>query len=207
MTVQRAYRPLKPCVALALLVCLICTASGCDPVTRQKVLVSVLDGYPSLPPVAELCREHEERALAACLKKETIATASLPVLAQRSVHAPYAEKRCNDCHRADKGSGGGGDEEGLLVKPRDELCFVCHKDLLAKPFHHGPAAVGDCLACHLPHDSTNPALLNTSKDTLCGKCHVERRRAARMHDQFAEKGMACASCHDPHSGDSSYFLK
>lgn len=203
---KRNYPRLNPCFCLALLACLVWTASGCDPVTRHKVLVSVLDGYPSLPPVEELCREHEERAKVACLNKKTIVDSLLPAADKNSVHSPYEEKRCNDCHRENKGTGGG-DEEGLLVKPREALCFVCHKDIIAKPFQHGPAAVGDCLACHLPHDSKYPSLLNVSKEALCAKCHVERRKAARMHDQFAEKGMACVSCHDPHAGDSSYFLK
>ncbi len=191
---------------LALLACLVWSASGCDPVTRHKVLVSVLDGYPSLPPVEELCREHEELTKASGLKKETTGEVVLPATDQNSVHSPYEEKRCNDCHRENKGEGGG-DEEGLLVKPREELCFVCHKNIIAKPFQHGPAAVGDCLACHLPHDSKYPALLSVSKDALCKKCHMERRKAARMHEQFVEKDMACVSCHDPHAGNTSYFLK
>lgn len=181
-------------------------ACGCDHVTRHKVLVSVLDGYPTLPPVEELCREQEQRVMEAYLRKEPPVTASKVNAPQRSQHRPFMEKRCNDCHRADKG-GASSSEEGLLVKPREELCFVCHKDLLKGKFHHGPAAVGDCLACHLPHDSANPSLLVASKETLCAKCHTERRLAARMHDQFVQKDLPCVNCHDPHSGESPYFLK
>lgn len=198
-------RPIITFSAKFLLLCLVLAAAcGCDHVTRHKALVSILDGYPSLPPVEQLCQEYEERALAACLKQQAV---SAPLaLSKRSEHLPYQEKRCNDCHQANKG-GGDSSDEGLLVKPREELCFLCHKDLLSRPFHHGPAAVGDCLACHLPHDSGNPALLVLPKETLCAKCHSERRLAGRMHDQFVEKGMPCVNCHDPHSGDSSYFLK
>lgn len=193
-------------IRYAVLFPLLLAPAACDPVTRHEVLVSVLDGYPSLPPAEELCREHEARALAACLKKETVARGPSLEATERSEHRPFREKRCNDCHVADKGSGAAS-EEGLLVKPREELCLLCHKNLLSKPFQHGPAAVGECLACHLPHDSQNPSLLVLNKDSLCLKCHVERRRASGMHDLFAQKGMACATCHDPHSGDSTFFLK
>jgi predicted CXXCH cytochrome family protein len=179
--------------------------AGCDPLTRHKTLVSVLDGYPSLPPVEELCRDYEARALQACLSQKTIAKKPAVAAQARSQHLPYLEKRCEECHPADKNSGGAG--EGLLVKSREELCFICHKDMLTRKFQHGPAAVGDCLACHLPHDSENSSLLVQSKETLCAKCHTERRRAARMHDEFVAKALNCVSCHDPHSGDAPYFLR
>ncbi|NTV50416.1 MAG: cytochrome C [Geobacteraceae bacterium] len=199
------YLRMNPYFYLVLLGCLLLTASGCDPVTRHKVVTSVLDGYPALPPVEELCREHEERAKIACLNK-TAPDSSLSEQAKGSVHVPYEEKRCNDCHNESKGADGG-QKDALLIKPKEELCFVCHKDILDKPFQHGPAAVGDCVACHLPHDSIYPALLNVSKESLCTKCHVERRKAARMHDQFVEKGLTCESCHDPHAGNTYFFLK
>ncbi|KAB0669072.1 cytochrome C [Oryzomonas sagensis] len=191
---------------LALSVCLIWLVTGCDPVTRHKALTSILDGYPTLPPVEEICREHEERAKAVCLQQKTASVPLSPTAARGSEHNPYKEKLCNSCHKADKGGGSGG-EDGLLIKPREYLCVTCHKDLLTKRFQHGPAAVGDCLACHLPHTSANPALLNTKKEALCVKCHTERRKAVRMHDLFVEKGITCDNCHDPHSGDSMYFLK
>ena len=102
-----------------------------------------------------------------------------------SSHPPYEEKRCNDCH----GTGGGVGSD--LVKPKNELCFMCHPDILANPRAHGPAAVGDCLACHLPHDSPNSSLLIKPRSEICGRCHQEKRLAAAMHDRFVEKGMAC----------------
>ncbi|WP_085811892.1 cytochrome c3 family protein [Geoanaerobacter pelophilus] len=187
-----------------LLACL--AACGCDPVARQKALVTVLPGWPTFPAVEEVCRDHAERESAARREKEAVALDASNAPAKRSEHLPFAEKRCNDCHNSNQGAGSAS-EEGLLVKPREELCFGCHKDLLDRPFHHGPAAVGDCLACHLPHDSANPALLVLSKEKLCAKCHTERRRAQRMHDRFVEKGLNCIGCHDPHSGSTTYFLK
>ncbi|GFO64766.1 cytochrome c [Geomonas paludis] len=179
---------------------------GCDPVTRHQVLVSVLDGYPTLPPVEDLCRDSAAQAVEAALKKQEVVAAAAGQAPVRSTHLPYLEKRCNDCHKADKSASDAGDEGGLLKSP-EELCFMCHKGLLNKPFHHGPAAVGECLACHLPHDSENAALLVLGKDGLCKKCHTEARAAARMHAQFSDKNMPCINCHDPHSGDTRFFLK
>ncbi|GFE59860.1 cytochrome c [Geobacter sp. AOG2] len=197
---------LRRALCCALSAGLIWSVTGCDPLTRHKALTSILDGYPTLPPVEELCKEHVERVKAAALKDQANAAPALSAAVRGSEHSPYKEKRCNDCHKADKGGASGG-EEGLLVTSRENLCFTCHKDLLTKPFQHGPAAVGDCLACHLPHTSAYPSLLTTNKAALCAKCHTERRKAARMHDLFAEKGIACDNCHDPHAGDSAYFLK
>lgn len=204
MKAQPARRRSVPGQVLLLLFCL--AACGCDPALRQKVLVTVLPGWPTFPTVEEVCRDQAERVEAERREKKVAAVDAGSAPGKRSEHLPYVEKRCNDCHNSNPGAGSASDE-GLLVKPREELCLVCHKDLLTKPFHHGPAAVGDCLACHLPHDSANPALLVLSKEKLCSKCHTERRKAQRMHDRFVDKGLNCIGCHDPHSGTTSYFLK
>lgn len=174
--------------------------AGCDPVTRHKVLSTVFDGVPSLPPPEELCQEYVEK------EKSRPAGAGAPSdgeapKATGSVHSPYAEKLCNDCHDADKKM------EGGLLKPKNELCFMCHPDILKRPWSHGPAAVGDCLACHLPHEANFPSLLVKERTTLCDKCHLEERLATAMHNKVKAEGITCVDCHDPHSGNSNYFLK
>jgi predicted CXXCH cytochrome family protein len=174
--------------------------TGCDPLTRHKVLTTIFDGVPSLPPPEDYCRD------AAVKKGQDLQANGQPDAAPRpaenSIHEPYAEKRCNECHEAEKTLVSGG-----LVKPKNELCFICHPDILKLSFAHGPAAVGDCLACHLPHEASYPFLLARERSTLCDKCHQEKRLAAAMHDRFKTMGMVCVDCHDPHSGNSKYFLK
>lgn len=176
----------------------ILTLSACDPVTRHKALTTFFDGVPSLPPTEELCREHVEKMKAekdAAGETEQEKTASR----DRSTHLPYSEKRCDDCHDKDK-------EDGL-IRPKKELCFVCHTDFAIGAFVHGPVAVGDCLACHLPHSANFQSLLKTDKSQICSTCHREKRLATSLHDMVMEKKMNCPDCHDPHSGNARYFLK
>lgn len=173
--------------------------TGCDPVARHKFLVTFFDDVPSLPPAQQYCQEAEELAQEA-KKAAKVSSASKPVQ-QGSIHPPYAEKRCNGCHQSEKTSVSG------LLKPENELCFMCHPKILAHTFAHGPAAEGACLGCHLPHEASYPSLLVREPAKLCDKCHSERRNAQGMHDRIKASGTICIDCHDPHSGASKYFLK
>jgi len=174
--------------------------TGCDPLTRHKVLSTIFDGVPTLPPPEDYCREAAEKK-AQSLQANAQPGDGAPRPAENSIHPPYAEKRCNDCHEAEKTSVSG------LIKPKYELCFMCHPDILKHSWAHGPAAVGDCLACHLPHEANYPSLLIRERSTLCDRCHQEKRLAEAMHETVKAKGMVCVDCHDPHSGVSKYFLK
>lgn len=174
---------------------------GCDAVTRHKVLSTVFDGVPSLPPAENLCDAYYHQRVAAEAEGEKLSEVTQNDNSQRSSHKPYAEKKCNDCHAQDKNL-----NDGLIV-PKQELCFVCHKDFIHGEQVHGPVAVGDCLACHLPHSSKHKALLSYDPDEICAVCHQEKRLASAMHDRFVTKSISCGECHDPHSGDARYFLK
>ncbi len=172
--------------------------SGCDPVTTHKITSTIFDGVPSMPSAEEYCRDYHQKALAEereAAKKEQLAKQS----AEASVHPPYAEKRCNDCHDKNTDSG--------FVAPKKDLCFVCHKDFLQGSFAHGPAAVGDCLACHLPHSSSNPSLLKTPKGQICWVCHKEPRVAQGLHGAAKDKGLVCTDCHNPHAANARFFLE
>ncbi len=174
--------------------------AGCgDPVTNHKILSTIFDGVPSLPAENEICEEYyvarsEAEAVGLDLADSGARTS-------RSSHKPYDEKKCNDCHSNDKNQ-----NDGLIV-PKQELCGVCHTDFIQGDNVHGPVAVGDCLACHLPHSSNHKALLIEDPDLICATCHQENRLAAAMHDRFTVKVISCGECHDPHSGDARYFLK
>ncbi|NDY41412.1 cytochrome C [Dissulfurirhabdus thermomarina] len=175
-------------------------AAACDPVTRHEVLSTVFDGVPELPPAEEMCEAYARRKVAEALAppKSEAGEAAKPA-ERRSSHRPYAEKRCTDCHDFSTRVG--------LLHPRTELCFTCHKGFVRGPFVHGPVAVGDCLACHLPHTSPNPALLREDRTAICQRCHREERLAAALHRKVVEHGMNCVDCHDPHYGDARYFLR
>ncbi len=172
--------------------------SGCDPATRYKVTSTIFDGVPKLPPAEQYCKEYHEHKteedLAAAKKKEQEATRG-----RDSVHPPYEDKRCNDCHNKDTDSG--------FVAPVKALCFVCHTGFIKGSFVHGPAAVGSCLECHVPHSSQYPSLLREQGQALCKRCHREDRLVKSLHSQSNTKGMDCIDCHDPHAGEIRFFLK
>lgn len=184
--------------ALAACLCL----AACSPVTRHKVLTTIFEGVPSLPEPEQLCQDYADKQVQNLrdeLAGKRTAGGKAASNQDVSVHRPYDEKKCDDCHDKSK--------EGGLVRPRKDLCLMCHVGFIKYQFVHGPTAVGDCLACHLPHTSNFPRLLKFDRGEICVSCHKEERLAASMHNQVGARKMACADCHDPHSGTSPYFLK
>lgn len=175
--------------------------AGCgDMATRHKVLNILFDGVPEMPPAVEYCDDYCTGMIEA-QEQEDVEVSEEDIVAGTagSGHRPYIEKDCSGCHDFDTESG--------LIKPPRELCQVCHTNFIQDDYVHGPVAVGDCLACHLPHRSKYPALLKEPQETLCQSCHVEPRLAEAMHNRLADRQMACDECHNPHFGGSSYFLK
>jgi len=177
--------------------------SGCgDPVTSHKILTTIFDGVPSLPDQNEVCEEYYVARTESEASGLGMGGAGSSSEAKAgSTHKPYDEKKCNDCHSNDKNKNAG------LIVPKQELCAVCHTDFVKGDNVHGPVAVGDCLACHLPHSSNHKSLLIEDPNQICATCHQENRLAAAMHDRFIVKVISCGECHDPHSGDARYFLK
>jgi predicted CXXCH cytochrome family protein len=181
---------------LVLVIGILC---GCDPLTTYKVTSTIFDGVPRMPPPEQYCREYHERALSEEREAEQKKKRLSEQAGIKSVHPPYAEKRCNDCHDKNTDSG--------FVAPTKELCFVCHPDFLKGSFSHGPAAVGDCLKCHLPHDSPNPKLVKLKNGEMCALCHREKRLSEGLHAKSISRGMSCTECHNPHGGNNQFFLE
>ncbi len=194
---------------LLLCVCGLLVLSGClriDPLAKHKFLTSFFDGVPPLPPVEELCKDniedlfnkYYEQRIAAAERGDSEESADKKV-DTGSKHKPWKEKNCQGCHNFQA--------DNKLKLPKNEICYLCHKNFIQGKNVHGPVAVGACLACHDPHSSGNPSLLRKSLATICFKCHVEKRLAASMHDKVISHGMLCVDCHNPHSGNMHYFLK
>ncbi len=173
--------------------------TACDPATRYKISSTIFDGVPRMPPAEQYCREYHENA-----SREELEAAQRKALEagreDASSHPPYAEKKCNNCHDKESAS-------GFVVADARKLCAHCHIDFPKGAYLHGPAAVGSCRECHEPHNSNYPSLLVKSKEEICRKCHVEDRLSKGIHDKALPKGMLCTDCHDPHAGDTKFFLR
>ena len=160
----------------------------------------LIDGWPTPISREDYCRIAEEKKNAPPAP-DPKQSAQAPAPAQNSIHRPYEDKHCEGCHDEDKKSLSG------LIKPKDELCFTCHPKIIQHAWAHGPTAQGECLACHQPHEASNPFLLSSDRANLCRKCHTEQRLTPAMHQLVISKGLACLDCHDPHSGDSHKLLR
>lgn len=111
-------------------------------------------------------------------------------------HKPYAQGQCDACHVNKK----------QLVTLSTDLCIKCHtKTAKEYPSMHVPAAIGQCLWCHEPHESDSPRLLKTTATRLCLQCHDP----ALLSDSVKEHQSAeanCLSCHGGHGGTKPSLL-
>jgi DmsE family decaheme c-type cytochrome len=117
---------------------------------------------------------------------------------------PYHHKvnegllQCSNCHNV---HGGFITRQLRSTAGQDVLCFNCHTDKAGPfAFEHAPVKTEGCVACHMPHGSTNPRLLRRSQvNLLCLECHtltVDQLAPAipTFHNQ-AQKYQACTMCH------------
>ncbi len=112
---------------------------------------------------------------------------------------------CTDCHKVHNNH-----NEYLLTKPEPQLCYDCHKDIMAKSYYptHHPVKEGKmkCSDCHANHGS----LLNNLKtderlNDLCLNCHTRYQGPFTFeHSPVVED---CTICHEPHGTVANNLLK
>ena len=121
---------------------------------------------------------------------------------------------CSDCHNAHGTTIG---RQLRATADQNFVCFKCHSDKRGPYFYeHMPVKVEGCTACHTPHGSTNPRLLNTARtNSLCLQCHTNMggRNAAgnvnpgtgSVHQQN-KFNQNCTICHMAIHGSNSSSL-
>ncbi len=128
------------------------------------------------------------------------------------VHGPVAASVCTACHRPrktynpDKHSNS---SFSIAGKGKD-LCFICHEAMqkrMTGKFIHGPVAMGDCIACHDPHQSDAKFQMRKSTTSaLCFSCHENNKTTREfLHGPVAAGD--CNVCHNPHASDYKYQLE
>jgi predicted CXXCH cytochrome family protein len=137
------------------------------------------------------------------------------------VHGPASVWSCLSCHDPQA------EPKYILKYPNPELCYKCHiekkqKRSIKKNFH-APFATSRCVICHNPHASENPFRLVKPTWLLCISCHTDKGSGRHIIAGYVygnrhpthgvldplRKGreLTCASCHNPHSSDSSKFIR
>ena len=135
-------------------------------------------------------------------------SANRKMLAGTVLHAPFADKSCEACHRAPMGG-------RTRLKGRAEaLCASCHGDIPASapaggswhPALKGSRTASGCLSCHDPHLGPNRKLLVKTGPALCAACHGEVVKAAGAKGGHAPAADDCLSCHKPHAAPKPSLL-
>lgn len=135
-------------------------------------------------------------------------------------HGPAAVWSCFICHSqtAEK-------DKIATMGATSRSCVECHDQQInlwkSKKLLHGPLIDGDCIVCHNPHASAFKYLLRLRAYDLCISCHDNIVGGAHVIGGFSggkhplklprnpyKPGteFSCASCHNPHAGDSPFFL-
>jgi DmsE family decaheme c-type cytochrome len=103
--------------------------------------------------------------------------------------------KCTDCHDV---HGTFGPNNLRTTEDQNAVCTKCHTDIRGPfTYEHAPVKTEGCLACHTPHGSQNPRLLNMpSVATLCNQCHSPLGAGARHGlDPGSTTVTPCVTCH------------
>jgi predicted CXXCH cytochrome family protein len=118
--------------------------------------------------------------------------------------------KCSDCHNA---HGGFEAKQTKLAVGADATCIKCHTDKQGPfVFEHSPLKVEGCSACHTPHGSANPKMLNRSSvRQLCSECHsslsdAEGGAPQAPHNLTNPRYLNCTVCHAKIHGSNSNRL-
>ena len=181
---------------------------ACSSSARHHVLTTFFDGVPEPDTTAVATTLTDKLTTREVLPAEGTTGAPPPV--SFTLHAPYEDKACDECHLLE-GTGRFGRTVRLRL-PLRELCVECHDDMEAGELRsgnrwvHGPVAAGICTGCHSPHTALFPSLLLAEPgEKLCGRCHdIERIGAEPVHSGTVDN---CLTCHEPHAGETAAFSR
>lgn len=174
--------------------------SSCSEESRHKVLTFFFEGVPPIgyKKVNRFARrlETQQSQVITGNEKQTILSAQK----RGSSHKPSRD--CNECHLRRIGS-----SQSQLSKPIPNLCYSCHDNFAAAgTILHGPIAVGECMFCHSPHQSSYVHLQKAPQPDLCYRCH-RREEMASILDHEIMLETICTDCHEPHASKRRKLLK
>ncbi|MCK5056288.1 MAG: hypothetical protein KAT34_06510 [Candidatus Aminicenantes bacterium] len=166
--------------------------TACSVKKNYKILSLVFDGVPKPGSEKKIIPANQPQKPGE-IKREREVTVML------SSHPAFKERKCGDCHDTGRAN--------LLKKERNDICYSCHKkEKFAGDYLHGPIAVGECLTCHLPHESKYERLLKSKDKKACFDCHDEAD-LTKIEQHEEKEDRTCLSCHLPHAANNKFFLR
>jgi len=119
---------------------------------------------------------------------------------------PQGVMSCIDCHNPHGTSRPFSLQSTARTTNAEPGCFKCHADKRGPfAFEHAPVRLEGCGACHEPHGSANPRMLNRAEVlNLCLECHANAPGsrsntlgtvATGFHDLRLPLYRNCTSCH------------
>lgn len=116
--------------------------------------------------------------------------------------------KCSSCHNA---HGGFEMKQTKLGIGADSACIKCHTDKQGPfVFEHAPLKTEGCAACHTPHGSSHPKMLNRSSvRQMCMECHSSITEQAApgvpsFHNQANVRYQNCTVCHTRIHGSNAH---
>ncbi len=115
-----------------------------------------------------------------------------------SLHRPYAEEKCEACHRT----------RYRPTRNDSSICLPCHAPVKGEHSHmHGAVVADACLWCHNPHESSRTFLLRDVDRKVCGQCHTTAMLNSTRVPEHADASRGCLECHSGHGGSTSFMLR
>ena len=120
---------------------------------------------------------------------------------------------CSDCHDP---HGTFNRKQLKTTADQNAICTKCHTETAGPfAFEHPVIKAEGCVACHTPHGSPNPRLLNVSNvNILCLQCHsatnlmafpnAVSEQGGPVHNQAAQY-TPCTNCHSQIHGSNATF--
>jgi predicted CXXCH cytochrome family protein len=152
---------------------------------------------PSLPDTARASRA--ERPTTVTPREGCVTADCHPgVKAKPFLHGPINANACDSCHTLKDAAA----HTFNMARPKEQLCAFCHTSAESASGPgtsiHQPFAEGECLSCHDPHGSREPAILRGQNYAdSCNSCHKDVTGAHDSVHGPASAG-ACGACHQPH---------